>query len=93
MGIKDNKHFGMKIGNDASYRLGFLRHCLVNLHQFDRYSRETCLARQYLLSIDQHHVEHQWRAILKQRCLKYVNAMMKALELCYTILEIYWKNM
>ena len=61
MGTKDKKHPDIKwIGNKASYHFGFMGNCLDHLQQFDKNSRESCLAGKYLQSIGLKHSEKKW---------------------------------
>ena len=93
MGIKDKKHVGIKkVGNNAFYSLGFMGNCLDHLQQFDRNPRETCLAGQYLQSIDLDNVEQQKRALLKQKCFKNAGTNSKVLESLQIIEEEHWRK-
>ena len=66
MGNKDKKHPGIKrFVKKESYPFGCMKKCLDHLQQFDRNSRESCLAGRYLQSIHFNRVEKQWRSLQK----------------------------
>ena len=93
METKDKKNLCIKkISNKASYLFEVMRNCLDYLQQFDRNSRESCLAGQYLWSICLDSLEQQLRSLLMQRSFQHAGILLKVLESLHTILEENWRH-
>ena len=88
MGIKDKKHPSIKrFVNKASYHFGYMGNCLDHLQQFDKNSRESCLAGQCLQYIYLNSMEQQWRSLLNQKSFRQAGNLLNNLESLQTILE------
>ena len=93
METKDKKHPGIKrIGKKASYPFGFMVNCLLHLQQFDRKSRESCLAQWYLQFIPLDSMQQQWRSLPKWRSFKHAGNLLNSLKSLQIILEEQWKS-
>ena len=65
---------------------------LNHLQQFNKNSRESCLAGLYLPSVGLKCSEMKWQSLLKQKCFKMTRTLLNGLETLKTILEEHWKS-
>ena len=86
MDTKDKKHY------KASYPFGYTWNCLDHLQQFNRNSRESCLACKYLQFIGSKFMEQEWRSLLKEKSFKQAGTLLNSLNTFHAILEEHEKS-
>ena len=66
--------------------------CLDHLQQFNKNSRESCLAGLYLHSVGLKCSQMEWWSLLNQKCFKMARSLLNGLETLTTIPDEHWKS-